>query len=93
MAAGRGVKARVPARLLGGRALGCGKVKAFPLMGAESGGPRELLPGGLFSVAGMGKPEKPGVVGPMSKGRGPHPQRLQPTPSSPFSRPKCSLLR
>lgn len=51
-----------------------------------------LLPGGLFSVAGMGKPEKPGVVGPMSEGRGPRPQQLQPTPASPFSRPSAHCL-
>lgn len=45
MAAGRGVKAGAPAWLLGRRALGCGKVKAFPLMGAESGGRQCCSPG------------------------------------------------
>lgn len=49
--------------------MGRGKVKAFPLTGAESGGRQVFLPGD--SSAGTGKPGKAGAEGPVSEGRGP----------------------
>lgn len=49
MASGRGEGQGGPCRLCWGPAMGRGKVKAFPLAGAGSGGRQVFLPRGLFN--------------------------------------------